>query len=201
MDCAMTSAVFLDRDGVLIEDVDLLTRAEGMQILAGVPSALSRLTQAAYQLIVVTNQPVIARGLLTEAELEALHGKLQSELARLGAPSMTAFFYCPHHPQATLEAYRQDCLCRKPRPGMLLEAARRHQIDLSSSFMVGDRITDIIAGARAGCRTILVQTGRHLAPPIATREPIDVNCKPDWTCAGLEAAADWILLHQRPMTS
>lgn len=195
----MNSSVFLDRDGVLIEDVDWLARKEDLRILSGVSAALSRLKRAGHLLIVVTNQPAVARGLITEAGLEDLHRHLEGELAREGAPSIDAYYYCPHHPQATLPGYRVDCPCRKPKPGLLFKAAQDHQINLNSSFLVGDRITDIIAGARAGCRTILVQTGRHLDPPIMTSEPFDRTVKPDWTCASLAAAADWILQTEPPI--
>lgn len=186
-------AVFLDRDGVLIEDVDWLTRPDQIRILPGVPQALRRLAQAGFRLIVVTNQPIVARGLATEAELETLHAAIGAQLAGGGAPLLDRFYYCPHHPRATLAAYRVVCDCRKPRPGLFLRAADDFGLDLGASFMVGDRITDIAAGAAAGCRTILVQTGKHLEAPIHTVEAIDPALKPDWTCADLSAAAEWIL--------
>jgi D-glycero-D-manno-heptose 1,7-bisphosphate phosphatase len=186
-------AVFLDRDGVLIEDVDWLTRPEQIRVLPGVPQALRGLAQAGFRLIVVTNQPIIARGMATEAELATLHAAIAGQLAGGGAPLLDRFYYCPHHPRATLPAYRVVCECRKPRPGMLLRAAKELDLDLRASFMVGDRITDIAAGAAAGCRTVMVQTGKHLEPTIHTTEPIDPSLKPDWTCADLPAAAEWIL--------
>lgn len=186
-------AIFLDRDGVLIEDVDLLTNAAQINILVGVPSALQSLKQAGYRLIVVSNQPVVARGLLSEEDLLALQGRISGRLVEAGAPQLDAFYYCPHHPNATLFEYRLDCECRKPKPGLLIQAAKQHQIELKRSFMIGDRITDCIAGARAGCRTVLVQTGKHLAPPIQTNEIMDLTYLPDFTCLDLAAAARWIL--------
>ena len=135
----------------------------------------------------------MARGLATEADVVALHKFLQALLMQAGAPRLDGWYFCPHHPKANVPAYRLNCDCRKPQPGMLLRAARELRLDLSASFMVGDRITDIIAGARAGCRTILVQTGMHSKPPIETAEPLDVSVQPDFTCAGLPEAAEWIL--------
>lgn len=189
----MIPAVFLDRDGVLVEDVDLLTAAADFRLLPGVPAALVRLRAAALPLVVVSNQPIVARGLATEADVAGLHKFLETLLVQAGAPCPDGWYFCPHHPKANVPAYRLKCECRKPQPGMLLRAARELGLDLSASFMVGDRITDIIAGARVGCRTILVQTGMHSKPPIETAEPLDVSIQPDFTCAGLLAAADWIL--------
>ena len=114
-------------------------------------------------------------------------------LEQAGGPHLDGFYFCPHHPNATLSEYQVDCDFRKPRPGLLSRAAREHNLILAASFMVGDRITDIIAGARAGCRTVLIQTGEHQAPPIETVEPLDELVQPDHVCADLRAAAEWIL--------
>ncbi len=189
----MNSAVFLDRDGVLVEDVDLITRVEQFRILDGVPQALRRLQHAQFRVFVVSNQSVVARGLAAEKDVQALNVRLQELLEGAGGPHLDAWYFCPHHPRATVPAYRVNCDCRKPKPGLLLRAAREHDLDLAASFAVGDRITDIIAGSRAGCRTVLIQTGKHLDPPIETSEPLDVSIQPDYTCADLEAATRWIL--------
>ncbi len=186
-------AVFLDRDGVLVEDAGLLTRAADFRLLPGVPAALTALKNAGFRLVVVTNQTIVARGLATEQDVVTLNAHLQRLLTQAGAPPLDGCYFCPHHPKATLPAYRVDCECRKPKPGLLLRAAQEHGLDLGSSFAVGDRITDIIAGARAGCRTILVQTGRHTEAPIETAEPLDTSIQPDHTCADLPGAAAWIL--------
>jgi D-glycero-D-manno-heptose 1,7-bisphosphate phosphatase len=187
------NAVFLDRDGVLLEDVDLLISPEQVRILPGVPTALALLRAAGYKLIVVSNQTVVARGLASEKQVQDINGFIAAKLQETGAPAISAWFFCPHHPNATLAKYRANCDCRKPKPGMLFQAKAMHDLDLSQSFMIGDRITDIIAGSRAGCRTILVQTGKHLEPPIATSDPLDHSVAPDYSCADLEAAANWIL--------
>jgi D-glycero-D-manno-heptose 1,7-bisphosphate phosphatase len=122
-----------------------------------------------------------------------LNQQLEGMLVAAGAPRLDGWYCCPHHPSATLPVYRVDCACRKPRPGMLLQAARELSLDLGASFMVGDRLTDVAAGFRAGCHTVLVETGRHTAPPIETAEPVDPGLRPDAVCADLAAAADWIL--------
>ena len=189
----MKAAVFLDRDGVLVEDSDLIIRPEQFRVLPAVPDALARLRRAGFALVVVSNQAVVARGLATEEDVRRLNQHLEGWLVEAGAPRLEGWYFCPHHPSATLPAYRLDCDCRKPRPGMLRQAARDLRLDLNASFMVGDRWTDVAAGVRAGCRTVLVQTGRHTAPPIETAEPIDPSIKLEFVCADLAAAADWIL--------
>lgn len=187
------SAVFLDRDGVLIEDRHLLTDAQSIRVLEDVPLALSKLKEIGFKLIVVSNQPVVARGMVTEQEVKAINDNIEMLLTQAGGPVLDGVYFCPHHPNADLLEYRKNCECRKPQPGLLIQAAHEHQVNLETSFMVGDRITDIIAGCRAGCQTILVQTGQHLAPPIETTEVLDTSIQPDYICADLNGAADWIL--------
>jgi D-glycero-D-manno-heptose 1,7-bisphosphate phosphatase len=189
----MKRAVFLDRDGVLIRDVHLLTDPGDVVLLPGVTSALNRLRNAGFRLMVVSNQTVVARGLASEAEVGRMNALIGAMIVDSGGPALDAWYYCPHHPKATIARYLVACDCRKPRPGLLLRAAVEHGLDLGSSFMVGDRITDIIAGARAGCRTVLVKTGAHLAPPIETGDFLDLTIKADFECSGLPAATDWIL--------
>jgi D-glycero-D-manno-heptose 1,7-bisphosphate phosphatase len=186
-------AVFLDRDGILVEDAGLLTQASAIRILPGVPGALRRLKEAGFMLVVVSNQAVVARGLLDLAGMQALHRVVEELLRADGAPALDGFYFCPHHPNANLPEFRQDCLCRKPRPGLLLQAARELGLDLASSFMVGDRPTDLLAGARAGCRTVWARTGQHLAEPIQTTETFELPPRADWECDDLGGAAAWIL--------
>lgn len=190
---SLRAAVFLDRDGVLIEDQGVLTDPGEICLLDGVVPALCRLQQAGYLLVAATNQSVVARGLATEAEVDAIHAALQHILAKAGGPTLDAVYYCPHHPEATRPDYRIACECRKPRPGMLLRAAKELGIDLRASLMLGDRMTDVAAGWRAGCRTVLVTSPQSQVPPIVTLEPMDDACVPDWTCGDLPSAADWIL--------
>lgn len=189
----LVAAVFVDRDGVLVRDVDLLQRAEDIEILPGVPAALRRLHEAGLQVVVVTNQPVVARGLLTERQVEDLQADIHQRLRAAGG-HVDAFYYCPHHPNANVPAYRTACECRKPRPGMLERAARERGLDLGTSTIVGDRPTDVAAGRRAGCRAVLVETGLHQAAPIVSSDgPLGELGVPHYRCPDLGAAADWIL--------
>lgn len=185
--------VFLDRDGVLVEDAGLLLKAEDIQILPGVPEALASLHRAGFALVVISNQAVVARGLMTEAELLNLEDVIEARLRVAGAPALDGFYYCPHHPSATDPVYRMACACRKPRPGLLLQAAEALNLDLPSSYMVGDRPTDLQAGLRAGCQAIWVQTGRHLDEPIESPDAADLDVTPAHSCDSLAAAAQWIL--------
>ena len=186
-------AVFIDRDGVLIEDIHLLTKPSEVRLFDGTPRAILSLKLAGYKVVVVSNQTVVARGLATEHDVHKVHEWIQHLLVEAGGERIDAFYFCPHHPHATLPQYRVACECRKPRPGLLLQAASELGIDLHSSYMVGDRITDIIAGQRAGCTTILVKSGRHLEPPIESSDPIDLSCQPNYECSNLRQAAEWIL--------
>lgn len=188
-----SAAIFLDRDGVLVEDAGLVTQADQFTIMTDVPVALDKLKRSGYKLVGITNQAVVARGLVSEAEAEALNARLDQMLQVAGGPPLDGWFLCPHHPKATLPAYRQNCECRKPAPGMLLRAARDHNIELEPSYMVGDRLTDIMAGKNAGCRTVLVETGKHDAPLIETSSPLDIDTQADHVCDDLPAATRWIL--------
>ena len=188
----VTRAVFLDRDGVLVEDKGPLPPSSKLCVLEGVPRALYDLSVAGFRLFVVTNQTVVARGVATEDQVVAVHQQLAEELVRLGGAAPERFYFCPHHPEATLAAYRTDCDCRKPKPGLLRQAAWEHDIDLAGSFLVGDRLSDIQAGAKAGCATILVETGMHEMPPIISAA-YEAGIEPDYVCADLPEAAAIIL--------
>jgi D-glycero-D-manno-heptose 1,7-bisphosphate phosphatase len=135
---------------------------------------------------VVTNQAVVARGVTSEDGVRAQHADLGRALALRGA-TIDAFYFCPHHPSATLLTYRRVCECRKPRPGMLLEAAREWDVDLAASVMIGDRLSDVAAGKRAGCRAGLVTTGQHGAPPIESPEAYE-DVIPDFVADDLLSA-------------
>ena len=189
----MKAAVFLDRDGVLIEDVDLLVRPEQVCLMAGAAEALQLLARSGYDLVVVTNQTVVARGLATEREVETVNRHVADCLEQAGGPRLELFYYCPHHPKAHVPEFRIVCSCRKPQPGMLIAAASEHGIELRSSFIIGDRMTDIAAGKSAMCRAVLVQSGKHLCPPIETVDPLDRDLAPDFTCVDLSSAVTWIL--------
>ena len=148
---AMKRAVFLDRDGVINRKAakgGYVTRWEEFQFLPGVAQAISLLNRAGWSVIVISNQRCVAKGLLTIAELESLHRKMREALEGEGA-RLDAIYYCPHDKDP-------PCDCRKPLPGMLLTAAEEHQIDLKSSWMVGDTDSDMEAGRSAGCRTLRI---------------------------------------------
>jgi histidinol-phosphate phosphatase family protein len=152
----MRKAAFLDRDGVLnrkAPEGQYVTRWEEMEFLPGAHEAVRLLNQAGYFVVVVSNQRCVAKGLITIAELESMHARMRDEFASAGA-KFDAIYYCPHD-------FQPPCTCRKPQPGMLLEAARTHNVDLAKSWMVGDSEHDVDAGKSAGCRTVrLLEDGK-----------------------------------------
>lgn len=151
-------AVFLDRDGTINEEKNYLYKIEDFEFIPGAPEAIKKLKDEGYLVVVVSNQSGIARGYFDEQAVDRLHHHIQSELFEYGT-SIDAFYYCPHHPKAGLGKYKVACECRKGAPGMLLQAARDHNIDLKQSYIIGDKLADIEAGERAGCQSILVLTG------------------------------------------
>lgn len=154
----MNKAVFLDRDGTLIENRGYICDFSRVGFFPFAAAAVRRLNRAGYRVIVVSNQSAVARGICREEQVTALHEKL-GEHFRLQGAEIAAFYFCPFLADGTVEAYRRQSPLRKPEPGMLLLAAREHELDLARSFMVGDRADDIEAGRRAGCRTVLVRSG------------------------------------------
>ena len=170
-------AVFLDRDGVLNASVVRAGKpyppasAAELEILPGVPAALERLEAAGFRLLVVTNQPDVGRGTQTRAEVDAIHARMRAEL-----PALDAIYSCFHDD-------KDHCACRKPLPGMLLDAAREWDVDLRASYMVGDRWRDTDAGAAAGCKTVFIDRKYDERQPQAV----------DATVTSLADAAAWIL--------
>jgi D-glycero-D-manno-heptose 1,7-bisphosphate phosphatase len=153
----MKRAVFIDRDGTINEEKEYLYRTDEFAFIPGAPQAIRLLNEAGFLVIVVSNQSGVARGYYTEEDVHLLHRHISAQLESFGA-RVDAWLYCPHHP-AGRGSYALPCRCRKPLPGMLLEAAGRFDIDLESSIMIGDKLVDVEAGSAAGCRTILVRTG------------------------------------------
>ncbi len=151
-------ALFLDKDGTLVENVPYNVDPEQIRLAAGALEGLQLLHAAGYRLFVVSNQSGVARGLFPERSLGAVEARLRGLLGEAGLP-LAGFYYCPHHPEGVVASYALDCACRKPRPGMILQAGREHGLDLTASWMVGDILDDIEAGRRAGCRTVLVDNG------------------------------------------
>jgi len=157
-------AVFLDRDGTINEYVGFLRRAEELRLIDGAAEAIRKINDSGYLAIVVTNQPVIARGETSFEQLDEIHRKLETLLGHEGA-YVDDLFFCPHHPDAGYPGerpeYKIPCECRKPQPGMLLAAAKKYNIDLSKSWMVGDSGRDVQAGQNASCRTALIGDGEY----------------------------------------
>lgn len=153
----MRRAVFLDRDGTINVEKEYLYQIAEFEFISGVVDAVKLLNEAGFLVVVVTNQSGVARGYYTEDDVEKLHCHVAHELDKFGA-RVDAWLYCPHHPDGR-GSYSLPCSCRKPLPGMLKEAARRYDIDLAASVMIGDKLADVSAGLAAGCRTILVRTG------------------------------------------
>lgn len=155
---ASAPALFLDRDGTIIEEVNYLQSPEQVRLLPGVGHAIHRINQLGVPVIVVTNQAGVARGLFTLHDVDRVHAHLAALLQSENAV-VNAFYICPHHPTAGSGEWRTQCECRKPRPGMLLRAAAERNLDLRQSVMIGDKLIDLQAGAAAGCETVLVRTG------------------------------------------
>ena len=153
----MKPAVFLDKDGTLINDVPYNVDPALISLAPGVQEGTKRLYEAGYELIVVTNQSGVARGYFPESAIAAVEQKLRSLLK----VPLTGFYYCPHHPEGRIPEYSRACKCRKPNPGLLIEASKKHNLDLPRSWMVGDILNDIEAGNRAGCRSLLVDCGNE----------------------------------------
>jgi len=189
-------AVFLDRDGTINAMVDTPSPGlvdtpatpEEFHLLPGVGEAVRTINEAGWLTVVVSNQPGIAKGRFTPSELEAVTRKMHDELARFGA-RLDAVLYCLHHPQAVREEFRVVCACRKPKPGLLLQGARALDIELAHSYLVGDRISDIEAGAAVGCRTVLVGTPERGTGGTGTKGGV----VPDHSVSTLREAVNVIL--------
>jgi histidinol-phosphate phosphatase family protein len=158
-------AVFLDRDGVINEEISFISKPEDMVLYDFTPAAIRKINQSEFKSIIITNQSVIARNLCTVKELKVIHNKMETLLGKEKA-KIDAVYYCPHHPDKGYPEerpeYKIDCFCRKPKPGMILDAAFDYNIDLNKSFMIGDNDRDIEAGYNAGCTTVGVMTGYGL---------------------------------------
>ena len=158
-------AVFLDRDGTINKYKGFLKDIDDFELLPGVTKAIKAINRSGYLAVVITNQPVIARGEVTHSELDMIHKKMETLLGKGGA-YIDALYYCPHHPDkgydGEIEELKIDCDCRKPKPGMLLKAAEDFNIDLSRSYMIGDGENDVMAARAAGCKAIKIETDGDL---------------------------------------
>jgi len=181
-------AVFLDRDGTINEEVNLLHRIEDFHIIKDVSDAIKIFNRHKILVIVVTNQPVVARNLCDEKKIQEIHKHMRDELSKDNA-YIDEVYYCPHHPEKNHSdgnpAYRIDCECRKPKIGMLIEASQKFGLDLKKCFMIGDTTSDIQTAKNAGCKSILVRTGYG-----GNDKKNDVI--PDYTFDNLKDAASFI---------
>jgi D-glycero-D-manno-heptose 1,7-bisphosphate phosphatase len=182
------SAVFLDRDGTLLEEAGYLDRLERLVFFPYTIDAVRLLNRAGLAVVVVTNQAGIARGIFSESFVGEAHQHITERFAAGGA-RVDAFYYCPHHPEAVLQEFRQTCDCRKPMPGMLTRAAADLDLALDRSFVVGDRWHDLEAGQRVGARTLLVRTGYGKTEEAAPRPHV----RPSAIVDNVMEAVSWIL--------
>jgi D-glycero-D-manno-heptose 1,7-bisphosphate phosphatase len=183
-------AVFLDRDGTLIEEVGYLDRPDRVELYPWSAAAIRALNLAGFRVFIASNQSGIARGFFTEATVDAVHAHI-SELLAAGGARIDAYYYCPHHPDGKVPQYARVCPCRKPGPGLIERAVRDHGIDPARSFVVGDRWLDIGLARRVGARGVLVRTGYGVTEE--ERPPEGLSA--DGVVDNLVGAASWILRH------
>jgi len=186
IDYMKKKAVFLDRDGTINVDRGFVHTSEEFIFIDGVIEAISHLKKMGFILVVVTNQSGIARGLYTEEDVNRLHDFVNQELHMHGT-AIDQFYFCPHHPEAAVRSYRKDCECRKPKPGMILQALSDLSIDPKTSYMIGDMMRDICAGKSAGIRSILIHEHEGRVDTSICGE------KPDLVVHDLLEAARYIL--------
>jgi D-glycero-D-manno-heptose 1,7-bisphosphate phosphatase len=178
-------AIFLDRDGTLNVDAGFTYRIQHLKLMDGVVPGLLRMQDLGFKLLITTNQSGVARGLFSEADMHAFNRALVADLAA-GGIAIDGVYCCPFHPTAGMGAYRVDSPLRKPRPGMMLQAAGEHAIDLDGSFAIGDKSSDVIAGQAAGCRTILLRTANGGHTELAAAQ------RPDALANDLVEAAEFV---------
>lgn len=179
-------AVFLDRDGTINQEVGYIRRPDQVRLIPGSGRAVARLNRAGFKVVVVSNQSGLARGYFGLEAMWAVQAEVERQLAGAGA-RLDGFYFCPHLPDGQVEAYTMTCACRKPRPGMVLTAAREMGLALAGSFMVGDRLGDVTCGNAAGLTSILVATGHD------DGDPGEPGQRPAFKAPDLAAAVDWIL--------
>lgn len=185
----MNRAVFLDRDGTIIEEVGYLNDPGKMQLLPYSCSSIKTLNQNGFYVIVISNQSGVARGYFSEEQVHIINQKLQEKLRQKGA-HIDAFYFCPHHPQGSVAKYRMICNCRKPNIDLLKQAAKNLKLNLSQCYFVGDKETDVLTSNNAGCKTVLVLTG--YGKTFLESKP-DFQEKVDFVAKNLTEGVKWIL--------
>jgi D-glycero-D-manno-heptose 1,7-bisphosphate phosphatase len=195
------TAVFLDRDGTINEEVGYLDSLDKLKIFPEAFEAIRRINQSGMKAVVISNQSGVARGYFDEDFVETVHARIQALLKKRKA-CIDRFYYCPHHPTEGTGVYRTACTCRKPSPGLLLRASQEMGIDLARSYMVGDMPKDIEAAGQAGAKGILVETGYgadQLIPPnngfAASQKsfPLSFTVQPDYIANNILDAVSWIM--------
>ncbi|MEK6933942.1 MAG: HAD family hydrolase [Nanoarchaeota archaeon] len=194
-------AVFIDRDGVIVVEREHLHRKEDLTLIPKAAEAIKLLNDSGYLAIVVSNQPVVARDLCTIAELEDINKYLESLLFKKSGSRLDRIYYCPHHPNpkgkiginGPNQDYVGECECRKPKQGIILQAGRDFGLDLSNSFMIGDKLGDIESGVRARCKTVLVKTGYGGK---GGEEPVYM-CTPTFESESLYTAVEYIMTAEK----
>lgn len=189
----MKRAVFLDKDGTLIDDVPYNVDPRKIRLCAGAFEGLRELRRAGFRLFVVSNQSGVAHGYFEEEQLTVVEQHLREMLAG-GGVELDGFYYCPHHPEGKIARSAVTCECRKPRPGLILRAAAEHQIQSAASWLVGDILNDIEAGRRAGCRTVFLLNGHE------TEWQMTPDRLPHHIASNLADAARWIVRQNLPQT-
>ena len=179
-------AIFLDKDGTLVEDLPYNVDPKLLRLAPGALDGLRLLRAAGYGLFVISNQSGVARGLFPESALAPVEARLRELLGRAGV-ALAGFYYCPHHPRGRVAGYALVCRCRKPAPGLVRRAAREHAVELGASWFIGDILDDVEAGRRAGCRTVLIDNGNE------TEWRLTALRQPDHTAPNLLSAAQFIL--------
>lgn len=167
-------AIFLDRDGVINEEVNYAHRRDQLTLIPRAADAIRLLNDNGFLVVVVSNQAGIGRGLYEECDMHAFNSAMEEELKKESGARIDAIYWCAHHPEAVKETHRIACNCRKPNPGMILQASEELSIDLTQSFMVGDKWSDIDAGIAVGCKTVIVHTG-HGTQELAEKKEHKAN--------------------------
>jgi len=181
----MKNAVFIDRDGVITKEPPYYAhRIDQLELIPKSAEAIRLLNESGFKVIIVSNQSGVARGYYQEKDIEIYNGAMEKKLEEENA-YIDAIYYCPHYSKAIIEKYKIDCECRKPKPGMLKRAKKDLDLDLKQSFLIGDKMSDIEAGYRAGCKTILVLTGQGNGE---LKKISEMNIKPNYISKDLYTA-------------